>query len=164
VHLCTSALVLLLRARRNARAFSPVSHLCPPLAHARPAQEELFIKFAEFEEKVKESERARAIFKYALDHLPKAHASDIYKRFVAFEKQHGDREGIEDVIVSERRFAYEDDVKLRHLVRLRAAGGERRRRRQSARGAAAGRWDKRLGWGAPARLQSEAGRVSGSGK
>lgn len=58
-------------------------------------QEELFIKFAEFEEKCKEPERARAIYKYALDHIPKGQAQDVYKRFVAFEKQHGDREGIE---------------------------------------------------------------------
>ena len=40
-------------------------------------------------------ERARAIFKYALDHIPKAQANDVYRRFVTFEKQHGDREGIE---------------------------------------------------------------------
>lgn len=58
-------------------------------------QEELFIKFAEFEEKVSEVERARAIFKYALDHIPRAQANDVYRRFVTFEKQHGDREGIE---------------------------------------------------------------------
>ena len=62
---------------------------------ATELQEELFIKFAEFEEKCKEPERARAIYKYALDHIPKAQAQDVYKKFVAFEKQHGDREGIE---------------------------------------------------------------------
>lgn len=61
----------------------------------RPLQEELFIRFAEFEERVKEVERARAIYKYALDHLPKSQAGELYKRFVAFEKQQGDREGIE---------------------------------------------------------------------
>lgn len=58
-------------------------------------QEELFIKFAQFEEKCKEPDRARAIYKYALDHIPKSQAQDVYKKFVAFEKQHGDREGIE---------------------------------------------------------------------
>eukprot|EP00877_Chromochloris_zofingiensis_P007788 jgi/Chrzof1/3262/Cz12g18090.t1 len=73
--------------------------------------EEFFVKFAEFEEKVKEVERARAIYKYALDHLPKAQAEVLYQRFVAFEKQHGDREGIEDVVLSKRRFQYEADVK-----------------------------------------------------
>lgn len=187
------------------------------------------MKFAEFEEKVKEVERARAIFRYALDHISKAQvcgcalvtsrpaslgddvdvtllrllnhallqhagsrrdlssrtsqlvlpsnqATSIYARAVAFEKQHGDRAGIEDVIVGERRFQYEDEVRhqkfqsdnkapmvlfcwtsslprmfaahlvrhiishaaggsqspqLRHLVRLRAAGGKCRRPRQS---------------------------------
>jgi hypothetical protein len=61
----------------------------------RAAQEELFIKFAEFEERCKEHERARAIYRYALDHIPKAQAEGVYQRFVQFEKQHGDREGIE---------------------------------------------------------------------
>ena len=37
----------------------------------------------------------RAIYKYALDHLPKSQASELYRRFVQFEKQLGDREGIE---------------------------------------------------------------------
>ncbi len=58
-------------------------------------QEELFIKFAEFEERCKEHDRARAIYRYALDHIPKNQADAVYQRFVAFEKQHGDREGIE---------------------------------------------------------------------
>ena len=34
----------------------------------------------------------------------------MYARAVAFEKQHGDRAGIEDVIVGERRFQYEEEV------------------------------------------------------
>lgn len=42
-----------------------------------------------------EDERARAIYKYALDHIPRSQADNVYKRFVAFEKQHGDRTGIE---------------------------------------------------------------------
>ena len=68
------------------------------------SQEDFFLKFAEFEEKVKEVERARAIYKYALDHIPKAQAENLYARFVAFEKQHGDREGIEEVVISKRRW------------------------------------------------------------
>lgn len=42
------------------------------------AQEEFFICFAEFEEKVKEVERARSIYKYALDHIPKVRLRHIY--------------------------------------------------------------------------------------
>ncbi|KAH7513816.1 hypothetical protein FEM48_Zijuj11G0022300 [Ziziphus jujuba var. spinosa] len=53
--------------------------------------EQLFVAFAEFEERCKETERAR--------------------KFVAFEKQYGDKEGIEDAIVGKRRFQYEDDVR-----------------------------------------------------
>ena len=55
------------------------------------------------------SERALCL-RYALDNIPKQHATDVYQRFVSFEKQHGDREGIEDVIVSKRRFQYEAEV------------------------------------------------------
>lgn len=73
--------------------------------------QELFVAFAEFEERCKEFERARAIYKHALDHIPRGEAEDLYRRFVAFEKQHGDREGIEDVIVGKRRFEYEAAVR-----------------------------------------------------
>ncbi|KAK9197723.1 hypothetical protein WN944_012906 [Citrus x changshan-huyou] len=72
--------------------------------------EQLFVAFAEFEERCKETERARCIYKFALDHIPKGRAEDLYRKFVAFEKQYGDREGIEDAIVGKRRFQYEDEV------------------------------------------------------
>ncbi|XP_077227697.1 crooked neck protein, putative / cell cycle protein [Tasmannia lanceolata] len=73
--------------------------------------EQLFVAFAEFEERCKETERARCIYKYALDHIPKGRAEDLYRKFVAFEKQYGDREGIEDAIVGKRRFQYEEEVR-----------------------------------------------------
>lgn len=72
---------------------------------------ELLMAFAKFEERVKEIDRSRAIYKFALDSIPKSKASGLYQSFVAFEKQHGDREGIEDVIVSKRRFQYEEELK-----------------------------------------------------
>ena len=53
-------------------------------------------------------ERARIIYKYALDHLPKARAQEMYQMYTQFEKQFGNREGIEDVVVSKRRFQYEE--------------------------------------------------------
>lgn len=80
------------------------------LLDGETAIEALFLKFAEFEEKVKEVERARAIYRYALDHIPKAQATAVFQRAIAFEKQHGDRSGIEDVIVGQRRFQYEEEV------------------------------------------------------
>ncbi|XLU46496.1 hypothetical protein S245_041310, partial [Arachis hypogaea] len=77
--------------------------------------EQLFVAFAEFEERCKETERARGIYKFALDHIPKGRAEDLYRKFVAFEKQYGDREGIEDAIVGKRRFQYEDEVRKNPL-------------------------------------------------
>ncbi|MEW5300039.1 MAG: hypothetical protein WDW36_002999 [Sanguina aurantia] len=100
--------------------------------------EEFFIKFAEFEEKVKELERARAIYKYALDHIPKGQAVALYARFVSFEKQHGDREGIEEVVVSKRRFQYEEEVQRAPLnydnwfdyIKLEESAGDVERTRE----------------------------------
>ncbi|KAL3499253.1 hypothetical protein ACH5RR_038346 [Cinchona calisaya] len=37
-------------------------------------------------------------------------AEDLYKKFLAFEQQYGDRQGIEDAIVGKRRFQYEDEI------------------------------------------------------
>ena len=64
---------------------------------------------------MKETDRARAIYRYALDHIPRAQAEGLYARFVAFEKQHGSREGIEDVVLSKRRFQYEADARAAPL-------------------------------------------------
>uniref|UniRef100_A0A7S3ER36 Suppressor of forked domain-containing protein n=1 Tax=Haptolina ericina TaxID=156174 RepID=A0A7S3ER36_9EUKA len=77
----------------------------------RDHTEELFISFAQFEERAKESDRARVIYKYALDALPRSEAQDLYKKYVLFEKQRGDRSGIEDVISSKKRFQYEEVLK-----------------------------------------------------
>lgn len=73
--------------------------------------EKMLIAFAKFEEGQKEHERARLIYKYALDHLPKDKCQDIYKNYTVHEKKFGSRAAIEDVIVSKRRFQYEEEVK-----------------------------------------------------
>uniref|UniRef100_A0A6Q2ZQ21 Crooked neck-like protein 1 n=1 Tax=Esox lucius TaxID=8010 RepID=A0A6Q2ZQ21_ESOLU len=73
--------------------------------------ENLFVAFARFEEKQKEFERVRVIYKYALDRIPKQQAQELFKFYTVFEKKFGDRRGIEDVIVSKRRFQYEEEVK-----------------------------------------------------
>ncbi|KAA8528264.1 hypothetical protein F0562_035485 [Nyssa sinensis] len=100
--------------------------------------EQLFVAFAEFEERCKETERARCIYKFALDHIPKGRAEDLYRKFVAFEKQYGDKEGIEDAIVGKRRFQYEEEVRKNPLnydswfdyVRLEETVGNKERIRE----------------------------------
>ena len=82
----------------------------------RDHTQELFIAFGQFEERAKESERARVIYKFGLDSLPRSQAQELYKRYVQFEKQHGDRKGIDDVISSKKRFQYEEQVRRDPLV------------------------------------------------
>ncbi len=73
--------------------------------------EKLFVSYARFEAKLKEYERARAIYKFGLDNLPRARSMLLHKEYTTFEKQFGDREGIEDTVVSKRRRQYEEQVK-----------------------------------------------------
>ncbi|XP_062406550.1 crooked neck-like protein 1 [Sardina pilchardus] len=73
--------------------------------------EYLYVAFARFEEKQKEFERVRVVYKYALERIPKQKAQELFKNYTMFEKKFGDRRGIEDVIVSKRRFQYEEEVK-----------------------------------------------------
>ncbi|XP_021802335.1 crooked neck-like protein 1 [Prunus avium] len=100
--------------------------------------EQLFVAFAEFEERCKETDRARRIYKFALDHIPKQRVEDLYKKFVCLEKQYGDRQGIEDAIVGNRRFQYEDEVRKNPLnydswfdyIRLEESAGNKDRIRE----------------------------------
>nr|CAB3233887.1 crooked neck-like protein 1 [Phallusia mammillata] len=71
----------------------------------------LFVNFARFEERQKEYERARVIYKYAIDRIDKQLAGDLFKAYTIFEKKFGNRSGIENVIVSKRKFQYEEEVK-----------------------------------------------------
>ena len=73
--------------------------------------ERLYIAFAKFEERVKEHDRARVIYQYALDKIPKSGARDLFRNYTSFEKQHGSREGVEGVILGKRRFQYEEDLR-----------------------------------------------------
>ncbi|XP_051825925.1 crooked neck-like protein 1 [Antechinus flavipes] len=73
--------------------------------------ERLYVAFAKFEENQKELERARVIYRYALHRIPKQAAPELLRNYTIFEKKFGTRRGIEDVIVSRRRFQYEEEVK-----------------------------------------------------
>lgn len=86
-----------------------------------------YISFASFETRNKQIERARVIYKYALDALPEGQKENLYNAYTHFEKQFGGKEGIESVIISKRRIKYEDvrfanvgisceRVQLRYLV------------------------------------------------
>ncbi|RWS26013.1 crooked neck-like protein 1 [Leptotrombidium deliense] len=73
--------------------------------------ERLFIAFAKFEESQHESDRVKVIYKYALERLPKEEAKELYKQYVLYEKKHGNRAVIDDVVLNKRRTKYEEDLK-----------------------------------------------------
>ena len=45
-----------------------------------------------------------------MDHLPKSAAARVFEAYTSFEKQHGDRAGIEAVVLGKRRVAYAEAV------------------------------------------------------
>ncbi len=77
---------------------------------AEYADEKLFIAFAQFEEGLKEHERARVIYKYALDNMPKERCEELYKAYTIHEKKFGERVGIENVIMKKRKLGYEEEI------------------------------------------------------
>ena len=72
--------------------------------------ENLFIGFAQFEESQKEHERARVIYKYALDKMPKEKCAELYKAYTIHEKKFGEKVGIENVIMKKRKLQYEEEI------------------------------------------------------
>ncbi|CAI9096660.1 OLC1v1032858C1 [Oldenlandia corymbosa var. corymbosa] len=84
------------------------------------AAEQLFLAYAEFEEKCNEVENARRIYIKSLEHflLQGVKSEKLCSKFVAFENLYGggDREGVdEDDILWKKRFEYEDEVRKNPL-------------------------------------------------
>ena len=93
-------------------------------------QARVFARFAAFEERQGEYERARVIYKHAIklfhlgqeykapveegeDEIPKwelEKREELYKAYIAFEKKRGDQSGIEDIVVQGQRAQYEKRV------------------------------------------------------
>lgn len=94
-------------------------------------QARVFKMFAAFEERQGEHPRARVIYRHAvkllrlgetakqidddieeeeLSNYEKGQRDELYKSYVAFEKKHGDRKGIEDVILTKQRAEYNQHV------------------------------------------------------
>eukprot|EP00173_Palmaria_palmata_P001881 Plantae.Rhodophyta-Palmaria_palmata.ctg2119.p1 GENE.Plantae.Rhodophyta-Palmaria_palmata.ctg2119~~Plantae.Rhodophyta-Palmaria_palmata.ctg2119.p1 ORF type:complete len:494 (-),score=121.72 Plantae.Rhodophyta-Palmaria_palmata.ctg2119:1332-2759(-) len=68
-----------------------------------------YIAFAKFEERMREPERARAICEYAAGKkgLSQEDVASILEAHTVFEKQRGGRQGVEAVVLTKKRAAYE---------------------------------------------------------
>ncbi|CEH17791.1 pre-mrna-splicing factor clf1 [Ceraceosorus bombacis] len=70
----------------------------------------VYTAFAKMETRAKEIERAKVIYRYALERLPRTKSSGIYASYTRFEKQFGNRQGVEDTVLGKRRIQYEEEV------------------------------------------------------
>ncbi|KAJ7063425.1 pre-mRNA-splicing factor CLF1 [Mycena amicta] len=70
----------------------------------------VFGAFAKMETRLKEYERARVIYKFALDRIPRSKSASLYAAYTKFEKQHGTRTTLENTVLGKRRIQYEDEL------------------------------------------------------
>lgn len=52
----------------------------------------------------------RRIVQFALSRLPRSKSANLYAAYTKFEKQHGDRTGVESTVLGKRRIQYEEDI------------------------------------------------------
>ncbi|TFY75779.1 hypothetical protein EWM64_g8233 [Hericium alpestre] len=70
----------------------------------------VFSAFAKMETRLKEYERARVIYKFALSRLPRSKSANLYAAYTRFEKQHGTRTSLESTVLGKRRIQYEEEL------------------------------------------------------
>ncbi|KAG5635885.1 hypothetical protein H0H81_009766 [Sphagnurus paluster] len=70
----------------------------------------VFGAFAKMETRLNEHDRARVIYKFALDRLPRSNSANLYASYTKFEKQHGTQATLEDTVLGKRRIQYEDEL------------------------------------------------------
>ncbi|THH15994.1 hypothetical protein EW146_g4572 [Bondarzewia mesenterica] len=70
----------------------------------------VFSAFAKMEARLKEFERARVIYKFALSRLPRSKSANLYALYTRFEKQHGTRTTLESTVLGKRRIQYEEEL------------------------------------------------------
>lgn len=73
-------------------------------------EENFLIRFTKFEIKCKQFERAKILFKYALEKLPQEKQKRIHNFYLDFQKQYGTREDLEDLVLSKRRTFIEEEL------------------------------------------------------
>ncbi|KAJ6525605.1 hypothetical protein B0H19DRAFT_1007731 [Mycena capillaripes] len=70
----------------------------------------VFGAFAKMETRLKEYERARTIYKFALGRIPRSKSVALYAAYTKFEKQHGTRTTLESTVLGKRRIQYEEEL------------------------------------------------------
>lgn len=84
--------------------------------HPQEKKEKLILSFARFEERCKEFDRARVIYQYAMENCSQLNLTgdleELKLEYLAFERRHGDREGVENVLMAQQREKYEKSLEI----------------------------------------------------
>ncbi|OJT07675.1 Pre-mRNA-splicing factor CLF1, partial [Trametes pubescens] len=70
----------------------------------------VFIAFAKMETQLKEYERARVIYKFALSRLPRSKSVALCATYTKFEMQHRMRSTLESTVLGKRRIRYKEEL------------------------------------------------------
>ncbi|KAF8922103.1 hypothetical protein CPB85DRAFT_1371901 [Mucidula mucida] len=70
----------------------------------------VFSAFAKMETRLKEYDRARVIYQFALSRIPRSKSAGLYASYTKFEKQHGTRTTLESTVLGKRRIQYEEEL------------------------------------------------------
>lgn len=70
-----------------------------------------FISFAKFEERRNQPDRARAIYKFATLNCSDDSKADLDRTYTSFEKQQGNREALDDILITKKHNTYEATLK-----------------------------------------------------
>ncbi|RXW11597.1 hypothetical protein EST38_g14258, partial [Candolleomyces aberdarensis] len=70
----------------------------------------VFSSFAKMETRQKEYDRARVIYKFALERIPRSKSAALYAAYSKFEKQHGTKTTLESTVLGKRRIQYEEEL------------------------------------------------------
>ncbi|KIY53264.1 protein prenylyltransferase [Fistulina hepatica ATCC 64428] len=70
----------------------------------------VYSAFAKMETRLKEYDRARVIYKFALERIPRSKSAALYAAYTKLEKQHGTRSTLESTVLGKRRIQYEEEL------------------------------------------------------
>ncbi|GBE59158.1 crooked neck family 1 isoform [Babesia ovata] len=83
---------------------------CLEIVPSELLTEEFFIKFAAFETSQANIAGAEKVYEQGLMTLPRENAELLYRTYVSFQKQHKDKETIDNLIVTKKRNEYEQNL------------------------------------------------------
>jgi crooked neck len=78
-------------------------------------KEKYFLEFIKFEMKYKNYDKCRMLFKYGLENIKNDNKNKLTEFYEKFEKMHGTKETLEDMIIKKRKLYYESELEKNNM-------------------------------------------------